>query len=86
MVYIFGFYCLEPGPGAVMVGNLLRGTRIGEASGREIGEISSEIDKKVGVLIERKWVGCIVKNYIFIKFIELLSLLFNYTLIRSDGP
>jgi hypothetical protein len=37
---------LEPGPGAVMVGNLLRGTRIGEASGREIGEIS-DADKRV---------------------------------------
>ena len=38
--------CLEPGPGAVMVGNLLRGTRIGEASGREIGEVS-DADKRV---------------------------------------
>ena len=38
--------CVEPGPGAVMVGNLLRGTRIGEASGREIGEIT-EGEKRV---------------------------------------
>lgn len=37
---------LEPGPGGIMVGNLLRGTRIGEASGREIGEIS-ETEKRV---------------------------------------
>ena len=29
-----------------MVGNLLRGTRIGEASGREIGEVS-DADKRV---------------------------------------
>ena len=40
------YVVLEPGPGAVMVGNLLRGTRIGEASGREIGEIS-DADKRV---------------------------------------
>ncbi len=40
------YHVLEPGPGAVMVGNLLRGTRIGEASGREIGEIS-DADKRV---------------------------------------
>ena len=45
--YSTNWYCfLEPGPGAVMVGNLLRGTRIGEASGREIGEIT-DADKRV---------------------------------------
>ncbi|CAB4006128.1 disco-interacting 2-like isoform X1 [Paramuricea clavata] len=41
----------EPGPGAVMVGNLLRGTRIGEASGREIGEVS-DADKRFQFLSE----------------------------------
>lgn len=47
IVSYIALYCVsEPGPGAVMVGNLLRGTRIGEASGREIGEIS-DADKRV---------------------------------------
>ena len=42
----------EPGPAATMVGNIVMGTRIGGASGREIADIEEDSDmaKKVNHL------------------------------------
>ena len=46
------FFFLEPGPAATMVGNIVMGTRIGGASGREIADIEEDSDmaKKVNHL------------------------------------
>ena len=35
---------LEPGPAATMVGNIVMGTRIGGAAGREIADIEEDSD------------------------------------------
>ena len=45
-------FFLEPGPAATMVGNIVMGTRIGGASGREIADIEEDSDmaKKVNHL------------------------------------
>lgn len=38
------FFSSEPGPAATMVGNIVMGTRIGGAAGREIADIEEDSD------------------------------------------
>ena len=42
--YKHDYFSSEPGPAATMVGNIVMGTRIGGAAGREIADIEEDSD------------------------------------------
>lgn len=51
---VLKFLFSEPGPAATMVGNIVMGTRIGGAAGREIADIEEDSDmaRKVKPLMQ----------------------------------
>lgn len=53
----------EPGPAATMVGNIVMGTRIGGAAGREIADIEEDSDMARKVVTQIQYCGVSENNH-----------------------